>query len=300
MASKAERLNTLRLDLIANESLWSDQDKIYWDLKGKESGAYDDYIGAPPNSTERKGKKKIYNEIVTGMNNAVSAMIIINNIIDSINAKITALESEPDDNNAPGNDKQKGSLDPRKSGFDNINHADGYGNHQTPQSRANGVNINPPSQPAQGLQPNSLLVTRNDTQPVNTLAPPAPAISEQEAQDARERKKLKNLYPSMSKPKLPPLVRRDGQELSTAEKMYPAMGYNEDEYEPWSDDAVAMAITKIRTWRKMSPSPGGLQQLIHFRSPRRTKRNSLCRAIQPWQIWRDTINRNERNSGNLI
>jgi hypothetical protein len=88
-------------------------------------------------------------------------------------------------------------------------------------------------QPATAVQPNSLLVTRNDT-----------AISEQETQDARERKKLKNLYPSMSKPKLPPLVRRDGQELSTAEKMYPAMGYNEDEYEPWSDDAVAMAITK--------------------------------------------------------
>ena len=78
MASKAERLTRLREQLTAEESLWSDQDKIYWNLKGKESGAYDDYISAPPKSAERRGKKKIYDDIVAGMNNAVSAMIIIN------------------------------------------------------------------------------------------------------------------------------------------------------------------------------------------------------------------------------
>ena len=100
------------------------------------------------------------------------------------------------------------------------------------------------SQPATAGRSNSLLVARNDTQPVNTLVSPAPSVPDYEAQDARERKMLDNLYPNMGKPQLPPLVRRDGQELSTAEKMYLAMGYNEDEYEPWSDDAVAMAITK--------------------------------------------------------
>ena len=244
MASKAERLERLKQKLTAEQSLWSDQDKVYWNLKGKESGAYDDYISAPPISEERREKKKIYNKIVTGMNNAVSAMIIINKNIDSINAKITALESEPDDNNAPGNGNQKSSLDPGKSGFDNISQADGYGNHQAQQSRAKGVNINPPSRPAQGSQPISPLNTRNDTFPVNTLTPSAPVVPDYEAENARQRKMLDGLYPSMGKPQLPPLVRRDGQELSTAEKMYPAMGYNEDEYEPWSDDAVAMAITK--------------------------------------------------------
>jgi hypothetical protein len=99
-------------------------------------------------------------------------------------------------------------------------------------------------QPAIAGQSNSLLVTRNDAAPVNSIVSPAPAVPDYEAEDARQQKMLDGLYPSMGKLKLPPLVRRDGQELSTAEKMYPAMGYNEDEYEPWSDDAVAMAITK--------------------------------------------------------
>ena len=244
MASKAERLNRLREQLTAEESLWSDQDKIYWDLKGKESGEYNDYISAPPKTTERREKKKTYGNIVTGINNAVSAMIIINKNIDSINAKITALESEPDDNNVPGNGKQKDSFDSEKRGFNNIRHADGYGNRQSLQPGANGDNIKPSSQFAQGLQPNSLLVTRNDAASVNSIASPTPSITDQEVEDARQRKLLDNLYPKMGKPQLPPLVRRDGQELTAPEMSYPAMGYDEDIYEPWPDEAVAVAIKK--------------------------------------------------------
>lgn len=100
------------------------------------------------------------------------------------------------------------------------------------------------SQPATAGRSNSLLVARNDTQPVNTLVSPAPSVPDYEAQDARERKMLDNLYPNMGKPQLPPLVRRDGQELTAPEMSYPAMGYDEDIYEPWPDEAVAVAIKK--------------------------------------------------------
>jgi len=244
MASKAERLTRLREQLTAEESLWSDQDKIYWNLKGKESGAYDDYISAPPKSAERRGKKKIYDDIVAGMNNAVSAMIIINKNIDSIKAQITALESEPDDNKAPVNGEQNDPFNSGIRGFDNLDHADGYGNHQTPQSRTNGVNITPPSQQTQGLQLNALLSKRNDTAPVNSVTSSAPSVPDHVAEDARRRKLLNNLYPNMGKPQLPPLVRRDGQELTAPEMSYPAMGYDEDIYEPWPDEAVAVAIKK--------------------------------------------------------
>jgi hypothetical protein len=41
---------------------------------------------------------------------------------------------------------------------------------------------------------------------------------------------------------LPPLVRRDRQALSQPESFYPSMAYDEDQHEPWSDEAVVEAV----------------------------------------------------------
>ena len=56
----------------------------------------------------------------------------------------------------------------------------------------------------------------------------------------KEKHLAEALYPDMdvNKRTLPPLVRRDGQELSRGEKVYPMMGYDENIYEPWPDWAV--------------------------------------------------------------
>jgi hypothetical protein len=56
----------------------------------------------------------------------------------------------------------------------------------------------------------------------------------------KEKSLAKALYPNMevNRCSLPPLVRRDGQELSRSEKFYPLMGYDENIYEPWPDWAV--------------------------------------------------------------
>jgi hypothetical protein len=56
----------------------------------------------------------------------------------------------------------------------------------------------------------------------------------------KEKSLANALYPTMdvNRRSLPPLVRRDGQELSRGEKVYPMMGYDENIYEPWPDWAV--------------------------------------------------------------
>ena len=53
---------------------------------------------------------------------------------------------------------------------------------------------------------------------------------------------------------LPPLVRRDGLELSRSETSFPAMGYDEDVYEPWPIDAVQRAVELYPDLKKAGTS----------------------------------------------
>jgi hypothetical protein len=46
------------------------------------------------------------------------------------------------------------------------------------------------------------------------------------------------------KPQLPTLVRLDQQPLHLSEKMYPAMAYKENVYEPWAADTIELATKK--------------------------------------------------------
>ena len=71
----------------------------------------------------------------------------------------------------------------------------------------------------------------------------------------------KNLYPTMARQAqpLPPLVRRNGLALSRSETSFPAMGYDEDVYEPWPIDAVERAVELYPDLKKREPA---MRQLV--------------------------------------
>ena len=61
--------------------------------------------------------------------------------------------------------------------------------------------------------------------------------------EPQEKTTAEAIFPQMTTDEtaLPPLVRRDGQDLSTGEVVYPAMGYDGEVYQPWPVEAVARA-----------------------------------------------------------
>jgi hypothetical protein len=79
-----------------------------------------------------------------------------------------------------------------------------------------------------------------------SLKPVSPVVPRYEEPLAQQGLSIESSPPKTFNGKLavPTLVRLDQQPLSLAEKMYPAMGYDDHVYEPWSDEVKQQVQTK--------------------------------------------------------